>query len=105
MPQYTLRLYTDRLQPKQEAALPAGNRVIYVREGDAIARSGAQAAGLAANSAWHGREAATVTAGNAGATLLRWELAGNGETPGELAGAASSLTLASAVRLDEPGGY
>ena len=106
MPQYTLRLHTDRLEPKAEGRLPAGNRVIYVREGDAIVRAGGQAAGLAANSAWHGRDAVTVTAGAAGATLLRWELAG-GDTPGELsgAGAASSLTLAHTVELGEPGGY
>jgi len=103
--QYTLRLYTDRLQPKQEAALPAGNRVLYVREGDAIVRAGGQAAGLATNSAWHGRDAATVSAGSADATLLRWELAADAGTAGEMAGAISSLTLASAVNLDEPSGY
>ena len=106
MPQYTLRLYTDKLPPKSEVVLPAGNRVIYVREGDAIVRAGGQAAGLAPNSAWHGRDAASVTAGSAGATLLRWELAGSG-TGGELsgAGAVSSLSLAHAVELGDAGGY
>jgi hypothetical protein len=106
MPQYTLRLYTDQLPPKSEVGLPAGNRVVYVREGDAIVRAGGLAAGLAANSAWHGRGAATVTAGSAGATLLRWELAaggGGGELSG--AGAASTLALAHAVELSDPGGY
>ncbi len=106
MPQYTLRLYTDKLPPKSEAGLPAGNRVVYVREGDAIVRAGGQAAGLAANSAWHGRNAATVTAGSAGTTLLRWELAAGGagsELSG--AGAASTLALAHAVELSDPGGY
>lgn len=103
---FTLRLYTDRLEAKAEGRLPAGNRVIYMRDGDAIVRDGGQAAGLAANSAWHGRDAATVTAGSAGATLLRWELAGGG-TEGELSGtgAASSLTLAHAVELGDAGGY
>jgi len=106
MPTYTLRLHTDKLPSKCEVELPACNRVIYVREGDAIVRAGGQAAGLAANSAWHGCDAVTVTAGAAGATLLRWELAG-GSTGGELsgAGAASSLTLAHPVELGDPGGY
>jgi len=105
MPEYTLRLYTDRIAPKSEAALPAATRVIYLREGDAIVRSGGQAAGLAANSAWHGRDAATVTAGSAGATLLRWELAAGARGAGGMTGAASSLTLEHAVTLDDPGGY
>jgi quercetin dioxygenase-like cupin family protein len=105
MPEYTLRLYTDRLQPKQEAALPMATRVIYVREGDAVVRSNGQAAGLAANSAWHGRETVAVTAGSAGATLLRWELATAGQAAGEIDGADSSLALAHAVELGDPGGY
>ncbi len=104
MPQYTLRLHTDRLEPKAEGRLPAGNRVIYVREGDAILRAGGQAAGLAANSAWHGSGAAAVTAGTTGATLLRWELA-DARSTGELAGAASTLMLAQTVELADPGGY
>ena len=107
MPSYTLRLYTDRFEPKAEAKLPARNRVVYVREGDAIMRAGAQAAGLAADSAWHGAAAVGVTAGAAGAALLRWELAADGTPVDELAGAgtASSLTLAHAVEFSDPGGY
>ena len=85
--------------------MPACNRVIYVHTGDAIVRAGGQAAGLAADSAWHGSNAATVTAGTAGATLLRWELAADTRSTGELAGAASVLTLAQAVELTDPGGY
>lgn len=102
----TLRLLTDRFEPKAEGRLPACHRVVYVREGDAIMRAGAQAAGLAANSAWHGRDTVTVTAGAAGATLLRWELVA-GEAPGEPAGGGitSTLTLAHAVDLGDPGGY
>jgi hypothetical protein len=105
MPQYTLRLHTDQLAPKCEVGMPACNRVVYVREGDAIVRAGGQAAGLAANSAWHGSSAATLTAGTAGATLLRWELAADIRSTGELAGAASVLTLAQAVELADPGSY
>ena len=85
--------------------MPACNRIIYVHTGDAIVRAGGQAAGLAADSAWHGSSAATVTAGTAGATLLRWELAADARSTGELAGAASVLALAQAVELADPGGY
>jgi len=85
MTAYTLSLHTDRLPPKVECRLPAGNRVLYIREGDVIARAGGQAAGLAANSAWQGRDALAVTAG--------------------AAGAISSLTLAGAVELGDAGGY
>lgn len=107
MPLFTLRLYADRLQPKAQARLPPCNRVVYVRDGDARVRAGGQAAGLAANSAWHGRAAAEVTAGAAGAALLRWELAADGRTRGELSGAdtASELALAHDIELDDPGGY
>jgi hypothetical protein len=100
MTQYTLRFYTDRLEPKAEAKLPACNRVIYVRDGDARFSAGGQAAGLAADSAWHGSGSATVIAGTNGATLLRWEVAPAG-APTQ---AGSAPTLAHAVEL-EPGGY
>jgi hypothetical protein len=106
MPQLELRLYTDQLSPKSELRLPQGIRVVYVRDGDAVVRSGAQAAGLAANSAWHGSAAASITAGTAGATLWRWEL-----TPGDGAkvqtgeGVSSTLALAHAVQLEDPNGY
>jgi quercetin dioxygenase-like cupin family protein len=96
MPQYALQLHIDRLAPKAEARLTGCNRVLYVREGDAIVRAGAQAAGLGTNSAWHGGDEATVVAGNHGATLLRWELG---------AGVTGSPTLSHAVELNDPGGY
>ena len=105
--QYTLRLHTDQLSPKSEVEMPACNRVVYVREGDAIVRAGRQAAGLAANSAWHGRDALTVTAGTSGATLLRWELVPDGSRPGEAVGAGvtSALTISRSLELEGPGGY
>jgi quercetin dioxygenase-like cupin family protein len=104
---FSLSLHTDRLAPKAEARLPGCNRVLYLREGDAIVRAGAQAAGLAANSAWHGAGEVELAAGNAGATLLRWELGGGGGAPGALsgAGATPTPTLAHAVELNDAGGY
>jgi len=107
MPQFTLALHTDRLAPKAECRLQECPRVIYMREGDAIVRAGAQAAGLGANSAWHGRDEVSVVAGNAGATLLRWELGMGRDAPGAPSGAGvhSISTLAHAVELNDPGGY
>ena len=107
MTAYTLSLNTDHLAPKAEGRLRAGNRVIYVRDGDVVARAGSQAAGLAANSAWQGSVAIAVTAGATGVTLLRWELAARSQAPGEWTGAGviSSLTLAGAVELGDAGGY
>jgi quercetin dioxygenase-like cupin family protein len=107
MSQYTLRLFTDRLAPKAEVKWPACNRVLYVREGDAQVRGGGQAAGLAADSAWHGAGALAVSAGTAGATLLRWEIVAAGSPAGEPSspGLDSSLTLAHGVELDDSGGH
>lgn len=104
---YSLTLHIDRLEPRAESRLPGCHRVIYVREGDAIVRAGGQAAGLATDSAWHGRDAVTVTAGAAGATLLRWELMSGGAAPGKPAGAGitSRPALAHDVDLGDPDGY
>ena len=107
MSSYTLRLHTDQLSPKSEARLPACNRVVYVRDGDTIVRAGAHAAGLAANSAWYGGDAIMLTAGTAGATLLRWELTAENAVPAGLTGpgVTSSITLAHAVELAHPDGH
>ena len=96
MSRFTLNFYTDRLEAKSESRLPGCNRVVYVRDGDAILRAAGQAAGLAANSAWHSRNDLVVTAGAAGATLLRWELG---------ARTGGSPMLSHGVDLDDPGGY
>jgi len=103
----TLRLYSDRLEPKAEVRLGRCNRVVYVRDGDAIVRAGAHAAGLAANSAWYSGDAVALIAGTAGATLLRWELTAEGAAPGGLTGpgVTSSSTLAHPVELGHPDGH
>lgn len=107
MAQFIIRLHADRLAPKSECRLPACNRVVYIREGDTVLRAGGQASGLAANSAWQGKEAAAVTAGAGGATLLRWELVADGRSQESSTGTGitSALTLAHAVELSDPAGY
>jgi quercetin dioxygenase-like cupin family protein len=98
MASFTLALYADRLEAKaaRPAPLPAANRIVYVREGDATVRAGGQAAALAPNSAWHGAVGCEVIAGANGATLLRWELG---------PAATGEPLLASTVELADPGGY
>ena len=106
MPSYTLRLYTDRLAPKAEVQWIACSRVLYVREGDAQVRGGGQAAGLSADSAWHGAVPVTVSAGTGGATFLRYEV--HGGTPARepgFPGLQSELSLSQEVDLADPGGY
>jgi hypothetical protein len=99
MASFTLALYADRLEAK--AALPplgGANRVIYVREGAATIRAGAQTAALAPNSAWHGALGCEVAAGADGATLLRWELTRDVPSGGK-------PVLAQSVELADPAGY
>lgn len=107
MEKRTLRIYIDRLGPKAALAapLPAANRVIYVRDGDATLRAAGQAATLAANSAWHGAVRCEVAAGNTGATLLRWELVPWDAPAVHAQGGESTLALAQDVELLDPGGY
>ena len=107
MPQFVLRLHTDQLSPKSEARLPACNRVVYVRDGDAIVRAGAHAAGLAANSAWYGADAVALTAGTVGTMLLRWELTAESAAPAGLTGpgVTSSIALSHSVELGHPDGH
>lgn len=100
MPVYTLALHSDRLGPKAEARLPACHRVLYVRNGDVRVSAGGAGSGLAADSAWYGDSAVAVMAGNAGATLLRWELT-DADSTRELAGTGvvSSRALGQTIEL------
>jgi quercetin dioxygenase-like cupin family protein len=106
MSKYALRLYSDTLAAKTALPgdLPAGNRIIYVREGSATLRSAGQAMTLAVNSAWCARTPCQVVAGANGAQILRWELGGPGVVPtGE--GVQSLLLQESELDLDAPDGF
>jgi hypothetical protein len=98
-----LRLYTDRLSAMASLGpLSNTNRVIYVCEGTATVRGAGVAASLVENCAWQGPIDITITAGPAGARLLRWELsASDAETKGAN-GVESHLTLEAEPRI-EPG--
>jgi hypothetical protein len=76
MPTPTLRLFHERIAPRQARALPAATRVLYVRTGGITVSHGGAATPLEADRAWHGTGACAVTSGEHGAELLRWELGG-----------------------------
>ena len=92
---HVLRLTRDRLAANVREALPAMNRVLYVLEG-ALTVDGAN---VPLRSAWHGAGACTAVAGSAGATVLRYELVGEG-TP-----ARGTPLLAHDIRLEPHGAY
>ena len=96
-----LRLFEDTLAPGASRALPARPRVLYVRAGALEARADGPAARVAAGAAWHAAGACEVTAGPAGASVLRWELArGTADAAASGTGVASPPLLDHALDLD-----
>jgi quercetin dioxygenase-like cupin family protein len=95
MPGHVLRLTRDRLAANARESLPATNRVLYLLEG-ALTVDGA---GVPLNGAWHGAGACTAVAGPAGATVLRYELVGEGTA------ARGTPLLAHDIRLDSQAAY
>jgi quercetin dioxygenase-like cupin family protein len=84
----------DRLAPGSSRTLPPLERVLYVQSGDVRLDDARGGGAVAADTAWHGAGACTLTAGPAGATLLRWELGA-----AEPAAGADELVLAQAMDL------
>ncbi len=101
-PPYALSLSEDTVGAGRRYPLPATNRVLYVRAGAATVASAARAARVAADAAWHGRGACEVTAGAAGATVLRWKLRDGGTAPpaAAAAGVTTRVLLEHAIDLD-----
>jgi len=98
-----LRLYTDRLSPSASLGpLTRSNRAIYVSEGKAVVRCAGIAVSLAENSVWQGSADPTITAGPAGARLLRWELSREDAKSSPATDVQSELTLEAEPRL-QPG--
>ena len=101
MSKYVLRLYTDQFQPGAVSApLAQTHHVIYVADGDIVCRGQGFAASLAANSAWQGRLAVTLTGGPKGVKLLRWELSANEPSLLTGPGITSVLTLSGEPRIE-----
>jgi len=98
---YVLRLYTDQFQPGAVSApLAQTHHVIYVADGDIVCRGQGFTASLAANSAWQGRLAVTLTGGPKGVKLLRWELSANEPSLLTGPGITSVLTLSGEPRIE-----
>ena len=70
-----MQLVEDFLTDRGLLDLPAMPRMIFVVRGSATIGAGT----IGKGEAWHGEGAVTVRAGEAGATLWRWELSFNGE--------------------------
>jgi quercetin dioxygenase-like cupin family protein len=97
---HALRLSEDRLRAGETRALPATPRVLYVHAGATALASEGRGAALRAGGVWHGSGACRVTAGGAGATVLRWELVRGGAPP-----AGGRLVLEQRLDLDPRQAY
>jgi quercetin dioxygenase-like cupin family protein len=100
-PDYTLRLCEDRLPAAGRLRLPALNRVLYARRSAISVASGAGDARVAEGQAWHGAGACEVSAADAGAVVLRYELI-RGTAP---AGGDAKVLLEHAIDLDPRAEY
>jgi hypothetical protein len=86
-----LALYEDMLSNGTTLALPAAARMIFLVHGGATVADRT----LRDGEAWHGEGAATITAGSAGATCWRYELAAPRAAPA--AGVISREKLAASL--------
>ena len=104
---YTLTLFEDTVPTGHRGPLPAGTRVLYVREGEVVVSAGGREARVGAGQAWHGAgEVAIVATGSADATVLRWELArGGGAAARPTAGMTTRVLLANTIDLDPQAPY
>ena len=99
MSRYVLRLCEDTLHRGSGYVVGPANRVLYVVAGEVRVTAGGRTTEVAEEAGWHGAGAAEVSAGRAGATVLRWELA----TPGRPA--HGSAKLEHPLDLDAAGAY
>jgi quercetin dioxygenase-like cupin family protein len=88
-----LRLWEDFLTDRGVLSLPAQPRMIYLVRGSAMIGTRA----LALGEVWHGEDAVTAQAGEAGVTLWRWEL-----STGAPAAWNSPSTVMSREKLSAP---
>lgn len=95
---YDLRLLEDNLRARSVLSLPEDgiNRIVYVAHGE-IEAGGAR---FADDSAWHGRGAVALAAGEHGAALWRWELAPRGTAPAAMSGEAGATRVKLVAPLD-----
>jgi hypothetical protein len=104
---YKLRHIVDRLAPGAAyfEPLPALNRVLYCHEGSFVV-VGKEDETVGEDRAWFGSGSVTVKAGENGAVIWRYELAGS-DAPAKMAagtGVSSVLTLESEIEGPDPSG-
>ena len=100
---FVLRIAVDGIVAKERLSLPAANRFIYVRAGDAIARSDSVAASLSEGSGQTSAQAIVIEGGQHGASVLRWELVRAGTAA--WGSAQSRGLLGKSIELTDPQGY
>src|SRR5262245_57314483 len=100
---YALGLYEDRLPTAGRLRLPAGNRVLYVRQGAVeVTKSAGAAARVAEGQAWYGAVACEVAASENGTAVLRYELS-QGAAP--VGGGDAQVLLEHVIDLDPRAEY
>jgi quercetin dioxygenase-like cupin family protein len=102
---YTLRLCEDTIPAAGRAALGALNRVLYVRLGSATISGAARETRVAAGEAWHGAHTCQILGGEAGAAVLRYELAPRRAPVETVPGGATNVLLEHAIDLDPRAEY
>ena len=71
---YTLSLLEDNISPGHDVSYGKTNRVVFVASGSARVIFGDKSNPLSENEAVHSAMPVSITAGQAGATIWRWEL-------------------------------
>ena len=105
---YELRLYLDRLTAKS-APLELKKthaRALYIVEGSLAIKNGVSTSlTLSQNSAIFIPELFTLSGGNVEATVLRWELVDEADSPNEIQSTQSTLLLAAKIALGDLSQY
>jgi hypothetical protein len=98
-------LTEDRLAGGAWLALPALNRVLYVRAGEAVVTAAGAAGRLGADEAAHTAGPCSVSAAGAPATVLRYELLPDDVGAAEWPGVQSRVLLEHAIALADGAPY
>ena len=94
-----LSLYEDTFSDGANALLPAAPRMIFIVHGSILL----QARSFGDGETWHGEDVVSLKAGNAGATVWRWDLT-SGQPTSLASDGLRSLTKLSAPLQTLPGG-
>jgi quercetin dioxygenase-like cupin family protein len=102
---FTLSLCEDTLPRAGRGALGALNRILFVQRGSVTVTSPVRETRLSEGEAWHGAHACQVVAGEAGGSVLRYELRRGAAAPETVAGGKTNVLLEHAIELDPRAEY